>query len=197
MVSKARLDLPDPLTPVTTVIRLRGMSTSRSFRLWTRAPLTIIGRSVPGFDSSSEEIVSVCDMHQSLLLDWVIHKEIGEPAEMSKTYICPQPFGIDILFKSADPKHHAVQRTQNHYVTRQIGHNARAPLFLELLFRAIPAAPQCAVQIHPCGQLLQLVTDIAELCGEQLLLGSQHFGIVGLPVLKQLARIFNGIFERV
>src|SRR5438270_7996945 len=38
MVSKAREDLPEPLTPVTTVMALCGISTLMFLRLWTRAP---------------------------------------------------------------------------------------------------------------------------------------------------------------
>src|ERR1039458_5269192 len=38
MVSNARDDLPDPDTPVTTDIRLCGMSSEMFLRLWTRAP---------------------------------------------------------------------------------------------------------------------------------------------------------------
>jgi hypothetical protein len=37
MVSKARDDLPEPLTPVTTVMALWGTSTLTFLRLWTRA----------------------------------------------------------------------------------------------------------------------------------------------------------------
>src|ERR1700694_1628501 len=40
MVSKAREDLPEPLTPVTTVMALCGISTLIFLRLWTRAPRT-------------------------------------------------------------------------------------------------------------------------------------------------------------
>src|SRR5215469_3342017 len=40
MVSKASDDLPEPLTPVTTVRALCGMSTVTFLRLWTRAPRT-------------------------------------------------------------------------------------------------------------------------------------------------------------
>src|ERR1700674_5964343 len=40
MVSNAREDLPDPLTPVTTVMALWGISTLIFLRLWTRAPRT-------------------------------------------------------------------------------------------------------------------------------------------------------------
>src|ERR1700747_1552771 len=40
MVSKAREDFPEPLTPVTTVMALCGISTLMFLRLWTRAPRT-------------------------------------------------------------------------------------------------------------------------------------------------------------
>src|ERR1044071_8359899 len=42
MVSKARLDLPEPDRPVMTVSVSRGMSISTSFRLCSRAPRTEI-----------------------------------------------------------------------------------------------------------------------------------------------------------
>src|SRR5215510_742343 len=40
MVSKARLDLPEPERPVTTISLSLGISTEMSLRLWTRAPCT-------------------------------------------------------------------------------------------------------------------------------------------------------------
>src|SRR6267143_2428386 len=40
MVSKAGEDFPEPLTPVTTVMALCGISTLIFLRLWTRAPRT-------------------------------------------------------------------------------------------------------------------------------------------------------------
>src|SRR5262245_54452655 len=42
MVSNARLDLPEPERPVTTIRRSRGSSTEMFLRLWTRAPWTAI-----------------------------------------------------------------------------------------------------------------------------------------------------------
>src|SRR5580700_2115046 len=51
MVSNARLDLPDPERPVTTISRSRGNSTEMFFRLWTRAPCTAMvvrGAALPG-----------------------------------------------------------------------------------------------------------------------------------------------------
>src|SRR5215207_6124704 len=43
MVSNARLDLPEPERPVTTISLSRGSSTLMFRRLWTRAPCTAIG----------------------------------------------------------------------------------------------------------------------------------------------------------
>src|SRR4249920_771354 len=40
MVSNARLDLPEPESPVTTISLSRGISTEMFLRLWTRAPCT-------------------------------------------------------------------------------------------------------------------------------------------------------------
>src|SRR3954452_11602317 len=40
MVSKARLDLPEPESPVMTISLSRGISTLMFLRLWTRAPWT-------------------------------------------------------------------------------------------------------------------------------------------------------------
>src|SRR5438093_393566 len=42
MVSKARLDLPEPESPVTTMRLSRGISTEMFLRLCTRAPCTAI-----------------------------------------------------------------------------------------------------------------------------------------------------------
>ena len=42
MVSNASDDLPEPETPVTTVRVLCGISKSMFFRLWTRAPRTMM-----------------------------------------------------------------------------------------------------------------------------------------------------------
>src|SRR5258708_17463454 len=50
MVSKAKLDLPDPERPVTTVSRSRGISSEMFLRLCTRAPCTaIVVRADAGF----------------------------------------------------------------------------------------------------------------------------------------------------
>src|SRR5215467_10594360 len=60
MVSKARDDLPEPETPVTTVSALWGISKSMFLRLWTRAPRTTI-------DSLEESIKSVISSQQLVI----------------------------------------------------------------------------------------------------------------------------------
>src|SRR4051794_12756213 len=52
MVSKARLDLPEPDRPVITVRLSRGISTSMSFRLCSRAPRTRIRPDMLDFPGS-------------------------------------------------------------------------------------------------------------------------------------------------
>src|SRR4051794_9020975 len=53
MVSKARLDLPDPDSPVMTISASRGSSTSMSLRLCSRAPeITICSETATGIDST-------------------------------------------------------------------------------------------------------------------------------------------------
>src|SRR5262249_41057579 len=49
MVSNARLDLPDPESPVTTMRRSRGISSETFLRLCTRAPCTAIVVRAAGF----------------------------------------------------------------------------------------------------------------------------------------------------
>src|SRR5206468_12529028 len=55
MVSKARLDLPEPDRPVITTSRSRGISTSIFFRLCSRAPRTTILVSMSGRLGGNEE----------------------------------------------------------------------------------------------------------------------------------------------
>src|SRR6267143_5784684 len=57
MVSKAREDFPEPLTPVTTVIALCGISTLMFLRLWTRAPRTWMD-SCSGWKSALAWVIS-------------------------------------------------------------------------------------------------------------------------------------------
>jgi hypothetical protein len=53
MVSNARLDLPEPLSPVTTTNSSRGMSMLTFFRVCSRAPRTRIRRL-----SADEEVMA-------------------------------------------------------------------------------------------------------------------------------------------
>src|SRR5690242_13094832 len=58
MVSKASEDLPEPLTPVTTVMALCGTSTVTFLRLWTRAPRTR-RVSCSGFEVSADAVIGL------------------------------------------------------------------------------------------------------------------------------------------
>src|SRR3954470_10021132 len=65
MVSKARLDLPLPLSPVITVSVSRGISTSISLRLCSRAPRTLrwvsIGQALAsGGESAWPVVFQIC-----------------------------------------------------------------------------------------------------------------------------------------
>src|SRR6185503_650652 len=82
MVSKARLDLPEPDSPVTTMSLSRGISTVMFFRLCTRAPCTamvvraaalvtaeavlVAIRSFPHVDESlllNQDVAPLCKLH--------------------------------------------------------------------------------------------------------------------------------------
>src|SRR6266545_7789453 len=71
MVSNARLDLPEPESPVTTMRRSRGISSEMFFRLWTRAPCTAIvvrGSDTRGFAELLEGIGRILDVKEGQLL---------------------------------------------------------------------------------------------------------------------------------
>src|SRR6266567_50478 len=65
MVSKARLDLPEPERPVTTMSLSRGISTVMFFRLCTRAPCTAIVVRTAGLAAMR----SLLHVNERLLLD--------------------------------------------------------------------------------------------------------------------------------
>src|SRR5580658_6374688 len=68
MVSKARLDLPEPDSPVKTIMASLGRSSETSFRLCSRAPRTT-SRSATVFPSSA---VFVQALFARFLVIWVL-----------------------------------------------------------------------------------------------------------------------------
>src|ERR1700689_2105104 len=60
MVSKAREDLPEPLSPVITVKVLRGISTSIFLRLCWRAPCTVMRVSISRGEFHFSRLVVGC-----------------------------------------------------------------------------------------------------------------------------------------
>src|SRR6516162_1948094 len=69
MVSNARLDFPDPDSPVTTTSRSRGISSETFFRLCTRAPRTAIVVRGPLLAAVSVGIASLFHMNKCQLLN--------------------------------------------------------------------------------------------------------------------------------
>src|SRR4051794_29377380 len=65
MVSNARLDLPEPERPVTTIRRSRGNSSERFLRLWTRAPWTAMVVRAVGLGA----VLALAGIEESKLLD--------------------------------------------------------------------------------------------------------------------------------
>src|ERR1041385_388146 len=72
MVSKARLDLPEPDNPAMTTSLSRGISTETFLRLWTRAPRTATvdrGAGLAGLGDGLELIRSFSQVNEGQLLD--------------------------------------------------------------------------------------------------------------------------------
>src|SRR5688500_3228089 len=86
MVSNARLDFPDPESPVTTVRRSRGSSTEMFFRLCTRAPCTAIVVRASAFAFLPAEgarlplIRGLAEMEEGELL----HLEVAPPGQLHR-----------------------------------------------------------------------------------------------------------------
>src|SRR5260370_19204799 len=85
MVSKARLDLPEPDRPVTTIRRSRGISTEMFLRLCTRAPWTAIVVRAEALDSfrlavDLEAIRLVLEIKEGQLL----HLDVAFPGELHR-----------------------------------------------------------------------------------------------------------------
>src|SRR3954454_3159417 len=85
MVSKARLDFPEPESPVTTMSLSRGISTEMFFRLCTRAPCTAMvvrAEARDGFRLAVdlEAIGSALEVKEGQLL----HVDIAFPGELHR-----------------------------------------------------------------------------------------------------------------
>ena len=67
-MSKARVDLPDPLTPVMTVSWLSGIVTSMFLRLFCSAPRTMMGPSPVLFSGIDQRDQSSMQVDQAFVL---------------------------------------------------------------------------------------------------------------------------------
>src|SRR3954447_21754425 len=94
MVSKARLDLPDPDRPVTTTSLSRGISTEMFLRLWTRAPCTAMvvraeGLGLPRLAVGLVAIRWSPEVEEGQLLDFAVAPP-GEPHRQGRLADEPQ-----------------------------------------------------------------------------------------------------------
>src|SRR5439155_809642 len=83
MVSKARLDLPDPERPVTTTSLSRGISTDMFLRLCTRAPRTsmvVRAAGLTGCRFTLEIIRSLSHVDERQFL----HQNVAPPGELHR-----------------------------------------------------------------------------------------------------------------
>src|SRR5207247_10164104 len=83
MVSKARLDLPEPDNPVTTISLSRGISAVMFFRLCTRAPCTAMVVRATALVTAEAVLVAIRSfphVDESLLL----HHDVASPGELHR-----------------------------------------------------------------------------------------------------------------
>src|SRR5712692_7562380 len=98
MVSKARLDLPEPDSPVTTMSLSRGISTVIFFRLCTRAPCTAIVVRAAGLVA----IRSFPHVNERLLL----HQDVASLGELhGRRNFADEPLVGQVLARRRDSLH--------------------------------------------------------------------------------------------
>src|SRR5262245_29970941 len=101
MVSNARLDLPEPESPVTTTSLSRGISSEMFLRLWTRAPCTAMVVRGDGFALDGllpavdlAAISSPLDVEEGQLL----HLDVAPPGELHRRRgLADQPLIGEVL----------------------------------------------------------------------------------------------------
>src|SRR5262245_21257183 len=99
-VSKARDDLPDPLTPVTTMSLSRGISTSTFFRLFSRAPRISIVVRIRASSACVEEVRGLFDPLQATLRELERRRNVFD-----------QPFFLEPFARRAEvPRMHLRER---------------------------------------------------------------------------------------
>src|SRR5262249_39837023 len=105
MVSKARLDLPEPERPVTTMSLSRGISTVMFFRLCTRAPCTAIVVRAAGLVAAGAVLVAILrfpHVNECLLL----HQDVAPLRELhGRRNLADEPLIGQVLTGRRDPLH--------------------------------------------------------------------------------------------
>src|SRR5271167_3776156 len=85
MVSNARLDLPEPDSPVTTMSLSRGISTEMFLRLCTRAPCTAMVVRAEAFDSFRLAVgLAAIRLFLEVEKGQLLHFDIALPGELNR-----------------------------------------------------------------------------------------------------------------
>src|SRR5207245_5357669 len=101
MVSKARLDLPEPERPVTTTSLSRGISTEMFLRLCTRAPCTAMVVRAAAL-AVLEVILPFPREHERQLL----HQDVALPGELNgRRGLADKPLAGQVLARRRHPLH--------------------------------------------------------------------------------------------
>src|SRR5215813_15070653 len=105
MVSKARLDLPEPESPVTTMSLSRGISTDMFFRLCTRAPCTAIVVRAAGLAVAGAVLVAIRNfshVNERLLL----HQDVAPLRKLHRRRnLADESLVGQVLARRRDPLH--------------------------------------------------------------------------------------------
>src|SRR5438270_9933439 len=90
MVSKARLDLPEPERPVTTMSLSRGISTDMFFKLCTRAPCTAIVVRAAGLVAGAVLVAILRFLHVDECL--LLHQDVASLGELhGRRHLADEP----------------------------------------------------------------------------------------------------------
>src|SRR5437867_3221692 len=104
MVSKARLDLPEPDNPVTTMSLSRGISTVMFFRLCTRAPCTAIVVRTAGLAAGTVLVAILRFPHVNERL--LLHQDVASLGEMDgRRNLADEPLVGQVLASRRDSLH--------------------------------------------------------------------------------------------
>src|SRR5205809_5698734 len=101
MVSKAKLDLPEPESPVTTMSLSRGISTEMFLRLCTRAPCTAMV-----VRAAARAVLEVIRRFPREDKRQLLHQDVALPGELNGGRgLADEPLAGQVLARGRHPLH--------------------------------------------------------------------------------------------